>query len=294
VPGATYSHTYPEFGAPFTKTVTVRYVVYSGINCVNTITRTVTLLATPSVQFNAVAPVCDNVPSFNITQASITNGLPGSGAFSGTGVTSSGNFDPVAAGAGQHVITYTYTGSNGCINSATQIIRVNPSPNANAGPDKFVLEGGVVALTPAVFAGLPVTYTWTPPTYLDNPNIANATVQNPLDDITYTLRVTTDQGCFETDQVFVKVLKAPIVPNALSPNGDGIHDRWDIAYIESYPGCVIDVYNRYGQLVYHTVNYLTPWDGKINGKQAPVGTYYYIINPKNGRKPITGFVDIIY
>jgi gliding motility-associated-like protein len=155
------------------------------------------------------------------------------------------------------------------------------------------LEGGVVALTPALFAGLPVNYTWTPPTYLSNANIANAIVQNPLDDITYTLRVVTDQGCFDTDDVFVKVLKAPVVPNAFSPNGDGVHDKWDIAFIESYPGCVIDVYNRYGQLVYHTVNYLTPWDGKINGRDAPVGTYYYIINPKNGRKPITGFVDII-
>jgi gliding motility-associated-like protein len=293
-PGATYSHTYPEFGSPVTKTVTVRYVVYSGINCVNTTTRTVTLLATPTVQFNTVNPVCDNVSSFNVTQASITNGLPGSGVFSGPGISSSGNFDPATAGAGQHIITYTYTGTNGCVNSATQTIRVNPSPNANAGPDKFVLEGGQVALTPAVFSGLPVTYTWTPPTYLDNPNIANAVVKNPADDITYTLRVTTDQGCFETDQVFVKVLKAPVIPNAFSPNGDGIHDRWEISFIESYPGAVIDVYNRYGQLVYHTVNYLTPWDGKINGRQAPVGTYYYIINPKNGRKPMTGYVDIIY
>jgi gliding motility-associated-like protein len=293
VPGATYTHTYPEFGAPFTKTYTIRYVAYSGINCVNTTTKTITVLATPSVVFNPVNAICDNLPSFNISQATITNGLPGAGIFTGTGVTTAGLFDPSAAGPGQHTITYTFTGANTCVNSATQTITVNPSPNANAGPDKFVLEGGVVALTPALFAGLPVSYTWTPPTYLSNANIANAIVQNPLDDITYTLKVITDQGCFETDDVFVKVLKAPIVPNAFSPNGDGIHDKWEISYIESYPGAVIDVYNRYGQLVYHTVNYLTPWDGKINGKDAPVGTYYYIINPKNGRKPLTGFVDII-
>jgi gliding motility-associated-like protein len=294
VPGDTYTHIYPEFGSPFTKTYTVRYVAYSGINCVNTTTRTITVLATPTVVFSPVNAVCDNIAAFNISQASVINGLPGSGVFSGTGVSSSGRFEPGVAGPGTHTITYTYTGSNGCINAASQDIVVNPSPAANAGPDKFVLEGGVVALTPALFSGLNVSYNWSPPTYLNNANIANAIVQNPVDDITYTLRVVTDQGCFDTDDVFVKVLKAPVVPNAFSPNGDGTHDTWNITYLESYPGCVIDVYNRYGQLVYHTVNYPTPWDGKINGRQAPVGTYYYIINPKNGRKPITGFVDIIY
>ncbi|TMI62931.1 MAG: PKD domain-containing protein [Bacteroidetes bacterium] len=293
VSGATYTHTYPEFGTPFTKTYTVRYVVYSGINCVNTTTKTITVLATPTVVFNPVNAICDNLPSFNISQATITNGLPGTGVFTGTGVTSGGSFDPAAAGPGPHTITYTYTGTNTCVNSATQTITVNPSPNANAGPDKFVLEGGVVTLTPTLFTGMQVSYTWTPTTYLSSANIANAIVQNPLDDITYTLKVTTDQGCFDTDDVFVKVLKAPVVPNAFSPNGDGTHDKWDITFLESYPGCVIDVYNRYGQLVYHTVNYPVPWDGKINGRDAPVGTYYYIINPKNGRKPLTGYVDII-
>ena len=35
------------------------------------------------------------------------------------------------------------------------------------------------------------------------------------------------------------------------------------------------------------------WDGTYNGKQMPAGTYYYIINPKNGRKQTAGFVDIV-
>jgi len=292
VSGKLYTHTYSEFGAPVTKTYTVRYVAYSGINCVNTTTKTITVLATPTVVFDPLNAVCDNVPAFDITQAGVLNGLPGNGVFTGPGVSATGRFDPAVAKAGTHPITYTFTGSNGCVSSATQTITVNLSPNANAGPDKFVLEGGVVALTPALFANLPVTYTWTPPTYLSNPNIANPNVQ-PLDDISYMLKVTTDQGCFDTDEVFVKVLKAPVVPNAFSPNGDGVHDAWEIAYLESYPGAVIDVYNRYGQLVYHSVNYATPWNGKINGRDAPTGTYYYIIDPKNGRKPMTGFVDIV-
>jgi len=111
--------------------------------------------------------------------------------------------------------------------------------------------------------------------------------------MTYTLTVTSDQGCKKSDNVFVKVLKAPLIPNIFSPNGDGIHDRWEIAFLESYPGCTVDIYNRYGQLVFHSVGYSKPWDGTVNGKPVPLGTYYYVVNPKNGRQQYSGYVDVI-
>ena len=72
-----------------------------------------------------------------------------------------------------------------------------------------------------------------------------------------------------------------------------MHDKWVIEFLDSYPGCVVEIYNRSGQMIHRIVNYTMPWDGRINGKDAPVGTYYYIIDPKNGRKPMTGFIDII-
>jgi gliding motility-associated-like protein len=96
-----------------------------------------------------------------------------------------------------------------------------------------------------------------------------------------------------SDTVFVKVLKSPLVPNAFSPNGDGINDTWRIQYLESYPGASIEVFNRYGQKVFISTGYDVEWDGYFNGSLLPIGTYYYIINPKNGRKTITGSVSII-
>lgn len=291
-PGKTYAHTYPEFGTPATRTYTVRYVVYSGLTCFNTFTRDITMLATPQLAFNAVLPICSNQPAFQLAQVQLQNVLPGSGAFSGTGVSGTGLFNPQVAGAGTHSIRYTYTGDNGCSNFVDQTVIVDPTPIADAGPDKVVLEGGFVVLTPAVINNIPVTYTWTPPIRLSNPAISNPEA-SPTTDITYTLTVTSDRGCTTSDDVFVKLLKSPVIPNIFSPNGDGIHDRWVISYLESYPGCVVQIYNRYGQLIQRFVNYTTPWDGKINGKDAPIGTYYYVIDPKNGRKPMTGYVDII-
>jgi gliding motility-associated-like protein len=93
--------------------------------------------------------------------------------------------------------------------------------------------------------------------------------------------------------VFVKLLKEVKVPNAFSPNNDGINDKWEIQYLESYPGCTIDVFNRYGQTVFHSTGYNKPWDGTYNGTPLPVATYYWVINPKNGRQAITGSVTII-
>lgn len=289
--GNTYTHTYPEFGTPASKVYRIRYVAYTGSNCVKFATKDITLLATPDIQFNAMSDVCSNVPAFQITQASVLNNPPG-GVFSGTGVSGTGLFTPTAAGAGPHVIRYTYTDANGCTNYKEQTIVVNQTPGANAGPDKVVLQGGQVALTPAQNASMPVTYLWTPPTGLNNPTSAFP-IASPNDDITYTLTVTSDKGCSASDEVFVKVLKAPAIPNIFSPNGDGVHDKWVISYLESYPGCTVDIYNRYGQLIYHSVGYTNPWDGTVNGKPVPVGTYYYIVNPKNGRSQMSGYVDVI-
>jgi len=291
-PGKLYTHTYPEFGSPATKTVTIRMISYSGINCLNVLTKTITLLATPGLRFDPVNEVCTNAGSFQITQAGITNGLPGTGVFSGPGVSSSGFFNPNAATAGIHTIRYTFTGANTCSNYVEQTIAVNPTPNANAGPDKVVLEGGVVQLTPAMNAGFPVTYTWSPPTGLNNPNAPDP-LASPVDDIMYTLKVTSDKGCTSSDQVFVKLLKKPEIPNIFSPNGDGIHDRWVISFLETYPGCTVEVFNRYGQRIYYSVGYSNPWDGTVNGKLVPVGTYYYIVDPKNGRQKQAGYVDIV-
>ncbi len=291
--GRIYTHNYPEFGAPLSKTYTVRYVAYSGSNCVNTTSQDITLLATPALQFDAVPPVCSDAPSFQLTQAKLLNGLPGIGAYSGAGVISStGIFSPAEATPGNVALRYTYDADNGCSNRVDGAVEVYPTPGVNAGPDKVVLEGGSVTLTPALNAGLPVTYMWSPAIGVNDPSAAFAVV-TPTQDMTYTLTVTSNAGCKGSDQVFVKFLKDPVVPNIFSPNGDGVHDKWEINFLDNYPGCTVEIYNRYGQLIFRSEGYSRPWDGRINGKDVPLGTYYYIVDPKSGRKKITGYVDII-
>lgn len=83
------------------------------------------------------------------------------------------------------------------------------------------------------------------------------------------------------------------IPNAFSPNGDGQNDTWDIKNIQNYPNNTVNVYNRYGERLFSSIGYDTAWDGRYNGINLPLGTYYYIINPKNGSNVISGYVTII-
>lgn len=194
---------------------------------------------------------------------------------------------------GTYDVTHFIINSFGCKSSvATTTVSVNPYPVVDAGPRKYMLEGGAVELTPIVNVTYPVTYSWHPGIYLNDSTLSNP-IARPPDDQYFTMVVTSNKGCSSSDTMFVKVLKMPGIPNIFSPNGDGIHDTWEIQYLDTYPGCTVDIVNRYGQLVYHSTGYPKPWDGKVNGKDAPVGTYYYVIDPKNGRKPVTGYVDII-
>ncbi|HEY4327213.1 MAG TPA: beta-propeller fold lactonase family protein [Mucilaginibacter sp.] len=82
-------------------------------------------------------------------------------------------------------------------------------------------------------------------------------------------------------------------PNAFTPNGDGINDTWNIKYLDTYPNCTVNVYNRYGENVYSSIGYGIPWNGTYNGSALPTGSYYYIINLKNGLGVFSGNVTII-
>jgi gliding motility-associated-like protein len=162
----------------------------------------------------------------------------------------------------------------------------------NAGPDQVVLEGGQATIKATATGSSNYQYQWSPGTYLNNINVLQPTTK-PSQDITYTLTVTGAGGCSGADDVFIKVLFAPEIPNAFSPNNDGINDIWNIKYLSSYPGATVQVFDRYGKLVYNSVGYNSPWDGKFNGREIPAGVYYYVIDPKNGRKVIQGSVTVV-
>ena len=287
-----YNHLYPNFQTPLTKTYQVKFRSYSGSICVDEITKSIIVNASPQVQFLSIADTCFNINPFVIKQASEIGGVPGTGVFSGPGIVNGSNvFDPGAAGVGTHVIRYTFTSNAGCVDYKEQTITIYPIVNVNAGPDRTVLEAGTITMEPSV-TGNALQYLWTPNLYLNDATILNPVVSG-VQDITYTLNVTGTGGCIFSDKVFVKVLKFPTVPNTFTPNNDGINDNWVIDHLADYPNVRVQVFNRYGQLVFESRGYSKPWNGTMNGKSLPYGTYYYVIEPGNGRNPVTGYVTLI-
>ncbi|HQH24393.1 MAG TPA: gliding motility-associated C-terminal domain-containing protein [Bacteroidales bacterium] len=112
----------------------------------------------------------------------------------------------------------------------------------------------------------------------------------------FVVAVTDINGCTVRDSVLVKPLNSTclIIPNAFSPNGDLVNDKWNIGLIELYPEAEVKIFNRWGGTVWKSERgYPHPWDGRSNGTPLPVDSYHYIIDLGKGRKPIVGNVTIV-
>lgn len=289
-PGKAYAHKYPDFSQPLTRDHRILYEAKTGDACLGVLRRFITLKASPVVAFDRMLPVCQEAPPFTLP-ARETLGFPGNGLFDGPGTAAQGIFNPAAAGPGSHIIKYEFRAANGCASAAAQAVTVNPTPVAHAGPDKDILPGGI-AILEGSGQGDGLRYSWLPTVHLNDPSRARPAA-SPAQDTRYRLMVSGKDGCKAQDEMLVKVLPKIIVPNAFTPNGDGINDTWVLLYMESYPNCMVEVFNRYGQRVFHSSGYGRAWDGRMNGRLLPAGTYYWLIDPKNGRALLKGSVTLI-
>jgi len=108
----------------------------------------------------------------------------------------------------------------------------------------------------------------------------------------------TNYGCYERDSVRITVIPEFTIPSGISPNGDGVNDKWNLPYLKQFPEVRVTVFNRWGIVVWEkTKDYTTdPFVGKNkDGKDLPLGTYYYLIefNDDKGTKPKAGSITIV-
>jgi gliding motility-associated-like protein len=208
--------------------------------------------------------------------------------------TSSTVADPTKtyAQAGDFTISLIVTNAVGCASDPfEQYVKVHLQPVIDAGPSYVVPQGSTIQFAPTVNSGN-LTFSWDPSFELSNATDLQPTLI-AMEDRTYTLTATGDFGCTASDFLTVKILKPVKVPNVFSPNGDNIHDKWVISNLADYPNAEVEVFNRYGQQVFRSTGYGTPWDGRFNGKDLPVGTYYYVIRLNSGFAPMSGSLTIL-
>lgn len=201
-----------------------------------------------------------------------------------TGVSNPSIANPVLTP--QTTTTYTVTGTLGACTIQRQLtVVVFEGATANAGPDVTIITGDVYQMIATASAG---SYVWTPSAGLSSSTILNPTA-TPQTTTTYTLTVTSPQGCLASDQMTITAVPYCIKPmDAFTPNGDGINDRWLITNGNCLIGVRAQVFNRYGSRVFEANNYDNTWDGTYKGKPLPDGTYYYVLEFRliNGRRQV--------
>lgn len=210
------------------------------------------------------------------------------GVYSGNGV-SNGFFYPDIAGVGQHTITFSLPSGALCAEPSHATITVYDTVSLDPMEDMVIVPGQRVTLRPRTNAS---QFSWSNQPGLDSYH-AQYPVASPDVSTTYRLTAGNAAGCVKVGEVTVTVLQNLVLPNSFSPNGDGINDSWEIEGLADYPKAFIQIFNRWGTLVYSSRGYHTPWNGQYNGVPLPFGTYYYTLSSDVLERPLSGTVSIL-
>ena len=241
--------------------------------------QTLSYYAGPVVKLDSILPVCATGSPVITLQ-----GQPAGGAFAGSGV--KGNqFNPSAAGAGRHKLTYTVISDKGCALTDSLWAAVLAGPTLTGQTTYDLIKGNSVQLVTQ--ANEPISrYRWEPPGTLSQSNIMSP-VATPKETTTYQLTAVSARGCASTLSILVEITEPLYIPSAFSPNADGVNDAWIIPNIGSFPDCEVSVFNRWGELIFYSHGYAKPWDGTYQETFVLTGIYTYQIRTGSRSQPAT-------
>ncbi len=269
-PGGVFADPY-RVAPPVTTTYTS--VVFDDCGNTDTVSREVTVLPAPSL---TAGPFRDCEPDVTLDAG------PGFAAY----------FWP-HSGETTQTVTVTVPGNyvvrvtdaNGCTGLSDSILaEIVPAPLVDAMPDSLVIDVGalaplsVLALTPG-----PVSFTWTPAATLTCADCPSP-LAFPAEPTTYLVSGSL-YGCDgPPDSVRVLVEQVDLVlPNAFTPNGDGLNDAFGVTNPVRYPVFALRVFNRWGEQVFATADIAQRWDGTFRGRDQEAGVYVWTILYRKGR-----------
>lgn len=185
--------------------------------------------------------------------------------------------------------TYTVTGTdaNGCVNTDEVSVTVNYLPEVIETANPYTIDVFLGETTQLDVTTGGIIFNWFPPDGLSDTDIQNPVAQ-PQDTLIYTVTVTDEFGCVNSDTVIVHVIGElkVLLPNAFTPNGDGVNDYYYPAVSGSGDLEYYAIYNRWGELMFentapNTADGSNGWNGKMpDGTDAEVGSYVVIARAK--------------
>jgi len=221
---------------------------------------------------------CDSVITINLTVDSIAN--------NNTQILNECEGFSITVGANIYDTTGIYLDIIGCDTTITDLT-INPLPIITITQMDDSCGESVGSISASVMPiAMSNSYVW------DNGEI-DSSISN-LAEGSYTLIVFDTIGCSDTQQVVVNNSLANCeqflyVPNAFSPNGDGVNEFFTIRGLTNYEIFNMKIYNRWGVKVFETEGSTPGWDGTQHGKKSPTGVYVYYIDVEFANN-ITPFV----
>ena len=190
---------------------------------------------------------------------------------------------------------YIYQVSDGiCTADDTVYVVGLAAPEADAGFDQEIFQEESVEIGGDPTGPIDASFLWTPNETLSDSTDANP-IATPPETTIYTVMVEDQNGCIGIDSMTVVVYPRFQPNNGFTPNDDGINDTWIIGDLSDFPNVEVAIFNRWGQQLFSSTGYNEPWDGRYDGKEVPVGTYYYVIDLKDEQypEPFTGPLTIM-
>ncbi len=173
-------------------------------------------------------------------------------------------------------------GSNGCPDTTTQLFEVFSLPKSAIQVIPYTLAAPVT-MPEFQFKGLEENAT----NYVWNFGYGSTTTTGQYTKVTYPpelaeykvlLKTFNQYGCHDSSSVIVNIMPPDFwIPNAFSPNGDGVNDVFKVMNITNHQLKEFSIFNRDGQRVFYGQHLNSGWDGTLNGKPCDLGTYYYLL-----------------
>ncbi len=277
------NHTYASSGL-----YSAELIVESSVGCTDTVVKQVEVFELPIADFSWTTTCNGTQITADFTDLSTTqndNIVSWMWDFGGQGSQSTQNPTQLFNGDGNFTITQIVETDNGCRDTSVQVLTIQPLPEAgffyntsnglNIGADFTFIDT----------SNNSVAWDWV----FDNGDFSS--MQNPS--TTYfsngqyivTQYAYNNAGCVDSTSTIIVINTVTtevntLIPNAISPNGDGKNDVWKLEFINFLnPNAEISIFNRWGQTVFESIGYAQPWDGTFlgSGDRVPEGTYYYVI-----------------
>jgi len=179
---------------------------------------------------------------------------------------------------------------NGCGASNSVWVYVLPLPLVSAGPDQYIEFTDAAQLYGNSFG---LDYNWSPPDGLSCIDCPYP-MATPEGNSWYYLEVTDHNGCSNIDSVWVEIFFPIYIPNTITPNGDGINDYFR-AYGDNIKGFHMQIFDRWGFLVFESYDIDEVWDGGIDGYYVQNDSYVWIVSfdSIDRRKELVGHVNVV-